>query len=141
MDDAMRFLITTTLGLVLGFAPVLAQSNGTGQTVLVARQVGTSWKVDSDSGPTVGSLVILKSGERIILIDKRGIRHFRGPAVVELTAQNPREGLFNISYRALRSVSPERQNSQVRGSVSEREADFEEETSSTRLEPREKPLI
>jgi hypothetical protein len=134
-------MLATTVGFALGLATADAQSGGPGQTVLVAKQVGTAWKVEGGSGEVTGSTVTLKSGERMILVDKRGIRQFRGPAAVELTARDGREGLFEISYRALRSQASERQNTQVRGSASEQKAEVGKETGPTVLEPRDKPLV
>lgn len=133
----MRHTLTAIMGFALSLASAEAQTGGFGQTVLVAKQVGTAWKVEGGSGQVIGSVVMLKSGERIILLDKKGIRQFRGPASIELKARDVREGVFEISYRALRSQSPERQNSQVRGGAPEQKADAGEDTGPILLQPRD----
>jgi hypothetical protein len=132
----MQFLLTAIIGVALGFAPAHAQSDY-GQTVLVAKQVGTAWKIEGGSRQLTGSAVTLRPGERMILFDKKGVRQFRGPAIVELTAPNARESLFEISYRALRSPARERQNSQVRGAATGSTPDEGEEAGPTLLQPRD----
>ena len=98
----------TLIGKCLALCAMLGLVAATGPTILVAQSVGPSaWIFPPGTKLEAGKPLVLKSGDRLTLVDGKGTRQLLGPGEVLLVADEttPSESRFKLLVRSLRLVT------------------------------------